>query len=200
MTNIRRINYSNDKQITAIIADNTDNFLWIAFAQNSSGNCIIEKQSGFEPNQTFFSLTRAVDNIPEVDLDSNNLYVAYDDSSLIGEIIDKDNPLTTTTEISIPVGISESPVDVKVNGTDLYFLTPGEISGENAKIVKYNTSGTFQEIIDLSKSGTIINNATSFTIDSNGDLWIITYEAPSRLVRVFALSGGGYNFTSYNIL
>jgi hypothetical protein len=194
MTLNRRFNFSDDNQITAQKADNINNFLWVAFAQNTDGNCIIEKEAKFHPTQTYFSLERAVTEVNAMDLDSSKLYVSYNDSSLLGEIISKNNPLTSTTEIS-KGAIVESPIDVLINGTDLWYLLPGNASGTNAKLLKYNTSGVLQQTVDLSKSGEIVVNAKSMTIDSNDDIWIGTYETPAKIVRVFEISGGLYDFT-----
>lgn len=195
MTSIRRFEYSSDKQITSQKADEFNNFLWVGFAQNSDGNCILEKQAFNFPTQTYFSLERAVNEIVEIDLDSSNVYVAYDDSSLLGEIFSKTNPLTSATEVSRGA-IAESPVDIKINGTDLWFLLPGNASGTNAQLLKYNTSGVLQQTVDLNKSGGIIvNNAKSMTVDSLGDIWIATFETPAKIIRVFEISGGLFDFT-----
>ncbi len=194
MTITRRFEYSSDKQITAQIADNINDFLWISFAQNSDGNCIIEKEAKFTPTQTYFTLERAVTEIKALHLDSSKLYVAYTDSTLLGEIISKTNPLTSTTEI-LREAIVESPVDVKINGTDLWFLLPGIVSGTNAQLLKYNTSGVLQQTVDLIKSGSVVNNAKSMTIDDNNDIWIGTFETPAKIIRVFEISGGLFDFT-----
>ncbi len=193
MTQITRFEYSNDKQITAQVADELSDFLWVAFAKNSDENCIIEKQAPFKPDQTYFSLERTVDEVTEMDLDSNNIYIAYNDALLLGEIISKTTPLTITTEISRGA-IVESPVDVNINGSDLWYLLPGNISGSNTQLLKYNTSGVLQDTIDLSKSGSTVVNASSMTIDSNGDIWIGTFTNPATVVRVFEISGGLYDF------
>ena len=192
MTSINRYTYSR-KQITAQKADNTNNFLWLAFAQNSSGICYIEKKAKFKPDQTYYSLQRSVDAISALDVDASNLYVSYDDSALLGEIISTTNPLTSFTQIS-KGEIAESPVDVAIDGSDLWFLLPGDLSGTNAQLLKYNTSGVLQETVDLSKSGLTIVNAKSMAVDDNNDIWIVTYENPVNLVRVFELSGGTYDF------
>lgn len=199
MANLR-FEYSSDKQITAIAVQEVGNFLWLAFAQNSAGNCIIEKEFAFKPDQTFFSLERSVDKIVSFSIDANNLYVAYNDSTLLGEIISLSNPLTSTTTIARPGGLTENPVDVEVDGTDLWYLIPGDASGTNSSIIRYNLSGVFQETVDLSKSGTIINNAKSFSIDSNSDIWIVTFTSPAQLVRVFEISGGIFEFAVTNIV
>jgi len=199
MTITRRFDFSDDKQITAQKADNFANFLWIAFAKNSNGKCIIEKNGKFSPKQVYYSLNREVNNVNAMDLDSSKLYVAYEDATLLGEIISKINPLTSVTTIS-KGAIVESPIDVLINGIDLWFLLPGIASGTNAKLLKYDTSGVLQETVDLNKSGNIVNNAKSMTIDSNDDIWIVTYENPARLVRVYEMSGGVYDFTITEIV
>ncbi len=199
MTSIRRFNYSNDKQITSQIVDEIDDFIWIAFAKNSDGNCILEKEAKFFPTQTYFSIERSVDEIVAMDLDSSNIYVAYNDPTLLGEKISKISPLTNTTQISKDSFI-ESPVDIKVNSSDLWFLLPGNASGTNAKLLKYNTSGVFQLEVNLINSFETINNAISMTIDDNNDIWIVTHTDPTILVRVFEISGGLFDFSTTQIL
>lgn len=188
-----RFNFSGDKQITALKADTNDDYLWMAFALNSDGYCIIEKNAKFQPTQTYYSLNKSVDAVVAMDCDATYLYAAYTDSSLLGEIISKTNPLTSTTEITNPQ--SESPVDVLINGTDLWFLLPGSASGTNAKLLRYNTSGVLQETVDLQESGNIVNNASTMTVDANDDIWIATKETPSKIVRVYEISGGTHTFT-----
>ena len=194
MTINRRFNFSTDKAITAQISDNINNFLWTAFDQNSDGNCIIKKAAKGHPTQTYYSLTRAVTEINALALDSTKLYVSYTDSSLLGEIISKTNPLTSTIEI-LKGAIIESPVDVLVNGTDLWFLLPGNASGTNSQLLRYNLSGVLQQTVDLNKIGSVVNNASSFTIDGNGDLWLTTYTEPATIIRVFEISGGLFDFS-----
>jgi len=194
MTIITRFNFSDNKQITTQIADNESNHLWTAYAQNANGICLLKKQGAFNPYQTYYTVSRYVTNINALDYDIDNLYVAYDDSVYLGEILDKLNPLTSTTYISKGT-FAESPIDVKVNGTDLWFLLPGNISGQNAKLLKYDTDGIYQDEIEL----TTVVDAKNMVIDENDDIWIITYTDPVQLVRVFELSGGSYDFDITNI-
>ena len=199
MTITRRFEYSSDKQITAQQADEFNDFLWVAFAQNSDGNCIIEKQAFAQPDQTYFTLERAVTKVNALDISSSNLYVAYDDATLLGEIINQNTPLSVTTQI-LRGSIVESPVDVKIDGTDLWFLLPGDASGTNAQLLKYNTSGVLQQTVDLTKSGEVVNNAKTMSIDSNNDIWIGTFTNPATVVRVFAISGGLFDFAVTDII
>lgn len=199
MSQITRFEYSNDKQITAQISDELSDFLWVAFAQNSDGDCIIEKQAPFNPEQTYFSLEKTVDEVVAMDLDSSNIYVAYDDVTLLGEIISKTTPISITTEI-LRGAIVESPVDVKINDSDLWFLLPGNASGTNTQLLKYNTSGVLQQTVDLINSSETITEAVSMAIDDNNDIWIVTHTDPTKLVRVFEISGGLFDFSVTEIV
>lgn len=192
MTIINRYSYSRE-QITAQKADNLADFLWLAFAQNSSGICYIEKKAKFKPDQTYYSLEKTVDEVVGMDIDSTKLYVAYNDATLLGEIISKTNPLTSSTEIS-KGDIPESPVDVLINGSDLWYLLPGNLSGLNAQLLRYNTSGALQQTVDLTKSGITVVNAKSMIADDNDDIWIVSNTNPAQLIRVFEISGGTYEF------
>lgn len=185
MTIIRRFNFTGEEQITAQVADELTNHLWTAFAQNNNGICYLKKQSGLSPTQNYYSINRSVSNINALDYDVNNIYVAYSDITYLGEIFDKANPLTSSTYIE-KGSFLESPIDVKVDNTNLWFLLPGELSGLNAKVLRYNTDGEYQETIDL----TGITNAKSMIIDSNSNIWIVTYTNPVQLIRIFEISGG----------
>lgn len=199
-TNITRFDFSSLPKVTMMVSDETNEFMWIGIDQNSDGNCILRKVGKFNLNQVYFSINKSVTKIIEGSVNSSNIYVAYNDSSLLGERLSLTNPLTSTTQISIPVGITESPVDVKADDTNVYYLIPGSASGTNAKILRYNTSGVLQETIDLTKSGNTVTNATSIDIASNGDIWAVTNNNPAEYVRVFELSGGGHDFTVHNTI
>jgi DNA-binding beta-propeller fold protein YncE len=119
-------------------------------------------------------------------VDNTYLYVAYEDNTLLGEIFTLNNPLATTTEIFIPSGVTEYPVDIAIDDTYIYFLLPGILSGTNTQILKYDLAGNYIQTLDLSESSNIVTNAKSMTIDSvTGDIWIATYESPANLVRVY---------------
>lgn len=199
MTTNQRFEFSNDKQITAQIADELNDFLWVAFAQNSDGNCILEKEAFNFPTQTYFTLERAVTEIVAMDINSSDIFVAYNDPTLLGEKISKTNPLTSTTEI-LRGAIVEAPVDVKVDGSDVWYLLPGNASGTNAQLLRYNTSGLLQQTVDLAKSASIVTNAKTMAIDDNSDIWIGTFTDPATVVRVFAISGGLYDFEVTEII
>ena len=145
----KRFTYT-DPVITASKVDNTNTFLWLAFNKNSDGNCIIEKESPFNPIQTYFTIERAVDEVRNMDLSSSLLYVVYDDATAFAESFSLTNPLTTFTQITRPAGANEAGIDILYDGTDVWVLTPGTASGENAKLFRYNTSLVLQETLFIS--------------------------------------------------
>ena len=194
MTIQRTFDYT-EPTITAQVVDDSDQTLWIAFSQNGEGNCVLKKVSAFDPSQTFYSIDIAVTEITSMTISGSTLYLAYDDATLMGASYSISNPLTTSTDFDRIVGINESPIDIVTNGTDLFYLIPGNISGENAKIIILSTAGIFDQTIDLLKSGNIVLNANTMAIDTNDDLWIGTYTAPATLVRVYDTGGGVYDFT-----
>jgi len=187
----RNFNFSETK-ITASEVDESSSYLWLAFAKNDEGNCLLKKVSAFQPDQVFYSIEIAVDEITAIKISGSYIYLAYNDSTLIGARYSLTSPLTSSLDFNIPSGITESPVDVAVDNTTLYYLIPGNTSGNNTKVVELTTTGTFVETIDLS---TIIQ-AKSFALDSNtGDLWTVTYTSPANLVRVYK-TGGVWGYTS----
>jgi hypothetical protein len=99
--------------------------------------------------------------------------------------------------VPIPAGINEFPIDIAVNSNNFYILTPGTASGENAKILKYSTASTpvLQATIDL----TTINNARSIEVDDSGNLWVVTYESPAKLIKAYQVSGSLYAYTSWDM-
>jgi hypothetical protein len=195
----RRFEYTSDKQITSQKADEINVFLWVAFAQNSDGVCVLEKQTAFSPTQTFYTIERLVDEIVELDLNTSNIYAIFRGSNVFVERLSLNNPLSATNHEFYPPGVIEAPVDLTVDNSDVFILTPGSLSGENAKVLRYNTSLNFVEEIDLSKTGLTVTDASSITIDSNGDIRVLTNTDPSTIIRVYELSGGGWDFSEYII-
>jgi len=184
-------NYNFDESaINSFIVDETSGeFLWISFSQDASGNCALQKVSAHNPLQKYFDIDIAVDEITRMYISSSYIYLAYDDDTYIGARYSLANPLTTYTNFSLPVGITEAPIDVLVNGSYVFYLIPGNTSGTNAKIVVLTTSGTYSETIDLST----ITNAIAFSVDDSDNIWVLTNESPSKLVRVY--DDGGYTYT-----
>lgn len=195
MTNIRRIDYSSNEEISAIVTDSANDALWLSYKKNASDNCILKRVSAFDPNQTYYTVEIQVEEIPRLIVSGSVIYCLYDSSTLIGAKYSTTNPLSTSTDFDLPESVVETPVDFTFDGTYLYYLIPGAISGQNASIVKLTSSGTYVETIDLLKSGNIVLNASTITVDSSDDLWVGTYTSPANLVRVFDIGGGDWDFT-----
>lgn len=194
MTIQRTFDYT-EPTITAQIVEDTNQFLWLAFSQNADGNCVFQKVSAFDPSQVFFSVEVAVDKITSMRISGTNIYFSYEDSVLIGARYSTSNPLLTSIDFTKPAGITEGAIDLGVDGSDVFFLLPGNTSGNNAKVVKFSTSGVFDQTIDLLSTGNIVLNAVTMAIDTSSNIWIGTNTAPASLVRVYDTGGGVYTFT-----
>lgn len=190
----RKFDYT-EPTITAQTVDDSTQFLWLAFSQNADGNCILKKVSAFDPSQVFFSIEIAVTEITNMVLVSTLLYLSYNDSSLIGAKYNATNPLLAHAEFTKPIGISEEAIGLVVDGSDVFFLLPGNTSGNNSQVVKFNTSAVFDQTIDLLKSGNIVTDASSIAVDGSNNIWIGTLTAPANLVRVYDTGGNIWDFT-----
>lgn len=190
----RRINFSDNERVTAIIAEEITPAVWVAFAQNNDGEVTLQKASAFQPDQIYFTITREVDNIKAMTSSSSNIYAIYEDDVEFAELFSITNPHSDFTGITFPVGVIESPVDIFCDDTYVWILTPGSTSGQTAKLIRYNLTLSSHTVIDLDTSGNEVTDAISLTVDDDGDVWIVTHTDPSTFVRVFELSGGGFDY------
>ena len=191
--NYRNYNFG-ETEVTSIIRDS--NYVWIAFL-GVGGVTKLRKVSAFNLYQTYFELDVPVDRIVKLKIIGTKLYAVVQDGTYIALYYSTSNPLSTYAYVAIPAGINEFPIDLAVASDYFYLLTPGDASGENAKIIKYSTAATpvLDQTIDLST----INNARSIEIDDSDDLWVVTYESPAKLIKVTEGSGGIYSYTAYEI-
>jgi len=181
MTEIKSYSYS-ETEVSFFLADTTSGeFLWVFFKSDGT-NCTIQKVSAHNPLQVYFDVEVSVDEIKKASISGSYIYIAVDDATLIGQRYSLSNPLNTPTNFDLPAGITEAPVDIIID-TNVYFLIPGDLSGTNAKILEFTTSGTYIQEIDL----TGVNNATSFEMDENDEIRVITYTSPVQFVRVYDL-------------
>lgn len=192
MTNTRRIDYSNNKEISAIAIDASHNMLWIAYKINSSGYSILKRVSAFDPTQTYYSINIEVDEIKKLIINGSDIYCLYNDSSYIGSRYSLTNPLTIYTNFNLPGSVVEVPVDFTVDGNYVYYLIPGEMSGQHASIVKLDTTGSYIETIDLST----VTDAKAICFDENSEIRVVTYTDPVKLIRVWDDGGWNYSITS----
>ena len=198
--NITRYNYTGRNKITAMDIDKNGN-IWIGFAA-TAGSCHLYKVSGTDNTTILFDITVPVDEITKIRTDklsrysSSYIYLAVDDSTYYAAIYEKDNPLGEYYYINRPTGVIEKTVDLGIGDDFLYYLTPGILSGETAKVIvtDWGTVPEEEETVVL----TAINNARTCTGDSAGNLWILTYQNPIKLIRFYYNSG--YTFTSWDII
>lgn len=169
-----------------------DEYLWIGF-EGTGGVSVLKKVSLFNPNQIFYDIDTEFDDINRIKSSGNYIYLAINDGTYIGARFNSNTPYTTYTYLTIPSGINEESIDLVLDSSsNLYFLTSGIISGENAKIIKYNSSLVYQSTIDL----TTVFNANAIEVDASDNLWVITKETPSKLIKVITATGA---FTEYTL-
>ena len=192
MSIIRRFLFSGFGQITAQWVDSVNYRIWIAIKNNNG--CKLLVKSAFNPNDTFFEIDISADEITNIIGDSTYVYLSLDDDTYIGMRLSKSDPIGTNEYINIPSGINEKAIDLTI-GNYLFFATPGTESGENPKILRFNASSlAYIDNIEL----TTIENVRSIDIDSNNDVWAVTYTSPITLVRIY--DDGGYTYSEWDIL
>ena len=180
----------NENTISATLIDEL--YLWIAFEGVDSVSTIY-KSSIFNPNTVYWNVDIVGDEITSLWQDTLYVYGSLDDDTNIGVRFLKTSP-NSFSYYTIHSGINEKAIDLITDATYVYFLTPGIISGENAKIVKYNkTSLAYVETIDL----TTVFNAKKIDIDRSGNLYVLSDTNPVILTKVSY--SGGWSFTSYTL-
>ena len=185
----RKFDY-NLTEITALTSDtNGGKYIWVGYKKNESNVCLLKQYSAHNPEQVYYELEVSVDEIKDLKQIDAYLYVAVDDSTNIGLIYSLLNTTIVDTEIVLPASANEAPIKIIFEDTDyVYFLLPG-LNTENIKIYKYPyNSNSLDETIEL----TGLHNASSFTIDSSNNIWVVTNESPSKLIRIY--DDGGYTW------
>ena len=161
--------FTDENRITATLV--SDYYIWITFF-GEDNICSLYKSSCFDPNIVYWDVDVTGDEITSLTQDTTYLYGALDDVVNIGAKITQLTPTTITYFIK-DVGITEKAIDIIIDTSYVYFLTPGVDSGTNAKIVKYNKSTrAYIETIDLST----VTNAKKIDIDNSGNLWVVSDE------------------------
>lgn len=189
-------------EVTAMVVDTTGtNFKWVAFKKDSTQTCRLKKVDAFDLSQLFTQISLNVDEVVRLQQNTSFIFGAVNDDVNMGFRISKTSPSTTLINFAIPGGVNESPVDVALDGSNLFFLIPGNTSGEFAKVVKTNTSGVVSEIITLDQSAGQIKDAVSITPDGVGNLWIVSNgNFPSDLIRLYTDSLGDYLYEVFPII
>jgi len=191
-----KLRYTFDEnKITAIVKDGLH--LWIAF-QGEDGVSKIIKSTIYDPTRVLYEIDLNVDEIVDMVTNSTYVFMAVKDDDYVGVRIRRQNPLGSTLYYDKPGTITEDPVGVAV-GTDLYFLIPGAISGENARVLHHNTTNSIlEENIELDIGGTTIRNASAIDIDGDNEiLYIATNEDPITLAKLW--DDSGWQLSSWQI-
>lgn len=200
MAQYKSYNYSK-KQITATISDNNfGNYIWLAFEKDlNKGTCALMKVSANDPSKVLFDIEVAVDSINCMAIDGYSLVLGVSDATNYLIKYNPINPLSGTINVTRRPEAIEVPIEVVLGGGSMWWLFPGNSSGENAKVIKTSTSGTWQATIDLIVSAKIVLNARGLAYD-NGDLWVATYTDPIQLWRVFDIGGGIWDLQQNDIV
>jgi len=186
---IKNYNYS-ESQVETFITDSYSGFyLWLGFKKDGD-TCTLKKVSANNPLQTYFYIDVTIDAFKKFAIYSNYLYTAINDATYIGKKYALLSP-STSFNFTKPIGANESPIDIQVTSSYVFFLLPGNISGENAKIYKFTLSGTYVETIDLAT----IQNVSSFVVIDDTNIWAVTNTSPSELIRIY--NDGTWNYSSF---
>ena len=114
------------------------------------------------------------------------LYVAVTHATEAVYLFDIGAPLSEEIRFfKSDLSLTESPIEVVSSITNVYFLTPGNESGNVAQIAVIDDAGEYVETINLIQSPIEITNAISLAVDSNEYLWVVTDGDPTKLYRVF---------------
>ena len=199
------MNYFSDykyslTKVTAIALDESivgNPYIWIAFAQNSNGVCLLKKVSSSNLSQVYYTISVPATSINAMLVVNSKIFLAvtpllsgtYQNAFLWAYSVT--NPLTQWTYINKPIGsgdleITESAIALTTDGTSyVYALTPGIESGTVATIVQATIANIYNATIPLEVSAVLVRDASCITIDASNNLWISTNTSPSSLIRVW---------------
>lgn len=187
---IKNFNYDKSEITTFIVDTYTDNYLWLGFTKEGD-TCALQKVSANNPLQLYFDIDVEIDAWKKFAIYSTYLYTAIDDDTLIGKRYGLLNPLSTVYNFNKPGRANESPIDIQITSSYVFFLLPGNISGENAKIYKFTLTGTYVETINLAT----IQNVSSFVVIDNTKIWAVTNTLPVDLIRIW--NDGIWHYTIF---
>jgi len=187
MPNFTDYRFSQSKVVAQAI---DGQYLWIAYELKDSV-CLIRKVSAHDLTQIYFSISLSVTSINAMKVLNGIVYVGVTHATTAFYLLATGNPISSQTIITrSAVLIDESSIAVTASATNVYFLSPGNQSGNNAQIVSFDIDGYYVETIELLKSGIVVSNAISIAVDSSDNLWVVTTSDPTELYRVYFQSGG----------
>lgn len=203
MTQIRHYTF-DATAVSKFIVDETNSFIWIAFKKDEDGICHLKKVSVNDFDQVYFDVEiEDIDQIIDLIIIDGYIYALYSASTgtVIAQQFSATNPFTDFYTYYKPFGV-QTPAGFTTDGNLLYILLPDSSGGVHGKILTYFTfdDGQLNESVTLSSllpSAELITNESSITIDSNTNLWIVTYTSPVKLMRVW--DDGSWNMQIRNI-
>lgn len=184
---VQKYNF-NTTEVTAMDVEETTlrKYLWVGFAKNSNNKCILKKVSAGDFTQVYYEFELNVERINTIKVIEGNVFLAVEATTpVIGYRYDTLTPLSDSSVISTNSVRFETPADIAYNGNEVFYLMPGDIMGYPSSLHAYNLEGVFSRIIDLEETedDTPFYNGISIASE-NGDLWILTNNAVSELIRV----------------
>jgi hypothetical protein len=142
-------------------------------------------------NQIYYTVQVPVSSINSIVISNGYVFLSVTHSTILSIAYSLTTPLTSFITLNKPTGITESSIACAVdNAGDVYFLTPGIATGQFATVVVTNNLNVIQEILVMNQEGVFVNNASSLTVDSLNNIWVVTQNTPSFLVRIWFASGG----------
>jgi len=198
MTTISQFTTTNP---TVSVIKRIGNYIWYATGVNALGKCHLIQASPSNLSQVYFDIEITTQSIVDIVESSGRLYVLFDGNKSVGgyvTIAQRFSAVAPTVALSTfkyPVASSWlNSKTILVHSSYVYILGTGD--GDESKIVKYNYTGTLQEIIYLDQSGVYIDNVVSMTVDNTNNFWIVTNDNPVNLIRVW-YSGGDWRITQF---
>jgi len=187
---VKKYNF-NEEEITCLCK--TGEYIWIAF-KGKEGVSRLYKSAIRDPEDIYFEISVPVDKIVAMKADDSYIYLAVEDDICIGYVLNLAIPLSVYYALEKLSGVDEYPVDIAIDeNLYCYILTPGK-DGNISTVYKYLYDGTNEDSIIMDESGKVINNASSITCDLSGNLWVVTYEDLSKLVKIYDDSGYTYDY------
>lgn len=196
----------NQPEITALVADSVNNFVWLAYAQSGT-TCTLQRVCATDFTQIYMSTTITCEAIVDLWIDTTNGYIfVLLEGAPNGLLAIRYSLFSTLNPVYYyqpygarqPVAMVNDPTN-----TSVYILIPSTSGGNNGYILHYYTSGTYIETINFATIvpfGFTIMDESSMTIDQEDNIWIVTNTNPVLLIRVWIASGGPWHMQIHSIV
>jgi len=187
-----KLNYEflDNEKITAqfVLGD----VVWIAFA-SVDGISKVYGCSIYDLDIIYWELD-VVGEISSIISIDTYLYLALDDDTNICAEFNSSNP-SDIWYLAKDEEVTEEAIDLVWDSLSyqVYFLSPGLATGENAKITVYDYSDNYVETIDLPT----VSNASKISADEDGNLWVLSDLDSTPIITKIWQETGGWDYFSY---